>query len=149
MNTKEKNKKLIDRFPFLLPYHRLSGEVSEDYDYSCTELDAMPNGWRIAFGEQICEEIREELEKAGCLETYRITQIKEKFGCLRWYDLGGTERMLREIIPKYERLSTRTCIRCGKPATRITTNWISPFCDNCIPKREESVPIEEYYEEVL
>ena len=112
-SNKESNQKLIERFPFLMPRNRWTGAVPEDYDYSYTELDSMPNGWRKAFGKQMCEDIREELIRAEYLDQYRITQIKEKYGTLCWYDFGCTERMLRDIIPKYEHLSARTCIRCG------------------------------------
>ena len=35
-----------------MPRNRWTGEVPEDYDYSYTELDSMPDGWRKAFGEQ-------------------------------------------------------------------------------------------------
>ena len=153
--TNEQNKQLVERYPFLLPHNRLTDEVTEDYDYSYTELDVMPDGWRIAFGEQMCEEIRAELLRVGQLDDYRIAQIKEKYGSLRWYDFGCTEKMMQEIIPKYEKLSAHTCIRCGKPATCVSLGWISPFCDDCIPKGEngkaagyyESMPIEEYYKE--
>ena len=141
--TKEQNKELVDRYPFLLPHNGWTDEVPEDYDYSYTELDAMPDGWRIAFGEQMCEEIRQELVKSEYLDGYRIAQIKEKYGALRWYDFGGPGKIQREIVPKYENLSTYTCIRCGKPATRISLGWISPFCDDCVPKG--NIPIEEYY----
>ena len=125
-SNKESNQKLIERFPFLIPRNRWTGKIPEDYDYSYTELDSMPDGWRKAFGEQMCEDIREELVRAEYLDQYRITQIKEKYGTLCWYDFGCTERMLRDIIPKYERLSARTCIRCGNPATKASTGWISP-----------------------
>lgn len=144
----QKNKVLIERYPFLLPRNRLTDEVVGDYDYHYTELDAMPEGWRIAFGEQMCEEIREELIKAGCLDEYRISQIKEKYGSLCWYDFGATEKMLREIIPKYSKLSERTCIRCGKPATKISQFWISPWCDECaetIKQHERFESIETYF----
>lgn len=127
----QENKELIERYPFLLPRNRWTGKVSDSYDYSYTELDAMPKGWKIAFGKQICEEIREELIRANYLDKYRISQIKEKYGSLRWYDFGATEKILKEIIPKYERLSERTCIKCGKPATKISLGWVSPWCDNC------------------
>ena len=40
-----------------------------------------------------------------------------------------------EIIEKYENLSYHTCINCGKPATKISTGWICPYCDNCIGDR--------------
>ena len=141
----ESNQKLIERFPFLIPRNRWTGKVPEDYDYSYTELDSMPDGWRKAFGEQMCEDIREELVRAEYLDQYRITQIKEKYGTLRWYDFGCTERMLRDIIPKYEHLSARICIRCGNPATKVSIGWISPYCDTCAGKishAERFIPIE-------
>ena len=76
-SNKESNQKLIERFPFLIPRNRWTGKIPEDYDYSYTELDSMPDGWRKAFGEQMCEDIREELVRAEYLDQYRITQIKE------------------------------------------------------------------------
>ena len=41
----EKNKALVDDFPFLLPRNRWTGKVPDDYDYSYTELDAMHVAW--------------------------------------------------------------------------------------------------------
>lgn len=148
--NKVANQKLIEKFPFLLPRNRGTDRVPENFDYSYTELDSMPDGWRKAFGVQMCEEIREELVRVNYLDKYRITQIKEKFGTLRWYDSGCTERMLHEIIPKYEHLSAKTCIRCGNPATMVSTGWISPYCDACagnIGQHERFIPIEEWLDE--
>lgn len=130
-DIQSKNIDLVKRFPFLLPHNRWTDEVPEDYNYEYTELDAMPDGWRTAFGEQMCEEIREELIRANYLDKYRISQIKEKYGSLRWYDFGATGKILKEIIPKYQCLSEHTCIKCGKPATKISLGWISPWCDDC------------------
>ena len=44
-SNKESNQKLIERFPFLIPRNHWTGKVPEDYDYSYTELDSMPDGW--------------------------------------------------------------------------------------------------------
>ena len=103
---------------------------------SYTELDAMELGWRKTFGIQMCKEIRTALLKKGWkyLFNYRIVQIKEKYGTLRWYDANSTKEIF-EIIDKYENLSYHTCINCGKPATKISTGWICPYCDNCIGDR--------------
>ena len=153
MNTKdriERNKALIERFPFLLPRNRRNDEVPEDYDYSYTELDEMPDGWRIAFGEQMCQEIADSLRNAGLLDEYRILQIKEKFGYLHWYG-SRAPREVFDIISKYGNMSKRICLCCGKPATRITTSWISPYCDDCVPtygadkKPKQTISIEEYF----
>ena len=111
-----------------------------------TELDAMPEGWRKAFGIQMCKEIKQELKRhKGALRKYRITQIKEKFGGLRWYDEHSTKKIFREIIPKYQKLSYQTCIDCGKPATCISAGYVSPYCNNCksTDVRQNYVPITE------
>ena len=103
-----------------------------------TELDAMDKGWRKRFGIDICKDVKKSLLKNGGIKhllQYRIMQIKEKFGRLCWYDENGTTEILSQIIPKYEKLSYHTCISCGKEATKITTGWICPYCDDCIGDR--------------
>lgn len=158
-HSKEYNRRLCEKYPFLIPSNRWSGKrITEgagfwpespdsvpEWDYENTELDDMPEGWRIAFGEQLCAELKAELEKDGFLDKYRIVQIKEKFGELRWYDNYGTVAMTR-IIDKYSVMSARICLCCGKPATRITQGWIAPFCDECCPDKYY-IPIEEFFRE--
>lgn len=138
------NKKLIERFPFLLPRNRWTGKVSDDYDYSYTELDEMPYGWRKAFGEQMCQEIKEELDKFNFTDKYRIMQIKSKYGMIRWYD-GGYPKgsKIQDIISKYEDLSMCYCADCGKPTKYRTSGWIEYFCEDCKNKLVEK----KYYHE--
>lgn len=147
MASIEHNKELIEKYPWLLPRDCWTGEVVENYDYSFTELDDMPNGWRIAFGEQFCADIQHELDKLKpeAAADFRVLQIKEKFGQLRFYTNWVTEG-IDEVICRYENLSERTCIRCGAPATKITTGWISPFCDKCAEVYHGNViDIKEFY----
>ena len=228
---KQFNKELCEKYPWLIPTNRWSGmRITEaqnggfwsgspdsipDYDYEYTELDEMPKGWRLAFGDQMVEEIDQELRKYNYVDKYRITQIKEKYGSLRWYDNGSprgklsdtyeivevkcgehfpwdTEKVLiydhsehylpiigldedlnlseeelayrkeynkdsiqvyraydllekcqiPDIIIKYELLSEKTCIDCGKPAKYMTLGWISPYCEDCIKDTHEK------YEEI-
>lgn len=123
------DKNILDRILFIPTY---------------TELDSMPEGWRKAFGIKMCDEIKQELKKhKGALRNYRITDIKEKFGGLRWYDFGSPEKVWKEIIPKYTELSYKTCIDCGKPAEYISVGWISPYCNNCKQKDRDYIPITE------
>lgn len=137
------NKQLIAKYPWLLPRNRWTGEVVEDYDYSYTELDDMPDGWYAAFGEQMCEEIQQALNmmEPDVAATFRIMQIKEKWGRLTFYTNWVTDA-INNIIHKYEKLSEHTCILCGAPATKISTGWISPWCDECASKiQEKFVPL--------
>lgn len=141
------NKDLCERYPFLIPWNRWSGDPVPDYDYSYTELDNMPEGWRRAFGLRMCEDLRNALIDDNDLYRWRIVQLKEKYGSLRLYDNAHKkDSQVPSIINKYEDLSMRTCIQCGAPATRMTTGWISPYCDKCCPSWD-SVPIDEYFKE--
>lgn len=98
-----------------------------------TELDALDDGWRKAFGLQICQEIKESLLRDGgkkLLRKYRIIQIKEKYGHLEWYSTWYTKEITK-IIQKYEYISFRTCIYCGKPAYGYTGGYVLPYCEDC------------------
>lgn len=99
-----------------------------------TELYALDWGWKKAFGEDLCKELRKALWKEGGLKAilqFRVIQIKEKYGYLHFYYDGGGDKV-GEVISKYEKLSARTCIICGKPAKWRTRDWICPYCDDCI-----------------
>ena len=135
--AQDRNRELCRKYPFLHPYDEYSGEqmIPPDYDYEWTPLDEMPIGWNAAFGEKLCAELAEELDAHNKLEDYRIVEIKEKFGELRWYDNGNTHHGY-EIIDKYRKLSRYTCVLCGKPATRVSTAYIMPFCDEHIGEVE-------------
>ena len=125
------NKELIKRYPFLLPRNRWTGEIPEDYDYSYTELDAMPDGWRNAFGERMCQEIRNALIEEDYLNEYRISQIKEKYGTLRWYDFGAT-RKVYDIISKYGYISGFICI-VGSTISEFFASFCSCSIFACSP----------------
>ena len=135
-------KKLCKRYPFLI----IRTWDDKPLGYEFTYLDDMPSGWRKAFGIDMCEDIRRVLVKANYLYDYRVTQIKEKYGSLRWYDNGAPSSIYHElcgVIVKYEMLSYRTCIRCGRPATKIAKGWISPFCDRCAGRLSDRITFKE------
>ena len=114
---------MVKKYPFL----------KCDDDYQWTFLDDMKPGWRIAFGIQMCDEIRDELVKHGYLYKYKLVQVKEKYAELRWRDYGfPKESHINKIIKKYENLSLKTCCICGKPAKYMSLDWICPYCEKCI-----------------
>lgn len=127
----EKNKLLIEEFPFLIPRNVWTGKIVEDYDYSYTLLDNLEDGWRIRFGLAFCKDLKEVLEKNNCLDDYYIYQIKEKFGQLRWYDNSPQE--WSDHMYAWEYISEHTCKRCGKfpVPMRDDGGWVSPWCDDC------------------
>lgn len=136
-------KRICKRYPFLIIRN---WKTDKPIEYPYTYLDDMPYGWKRAFGKQMCEEIRNVLIKGKYLYAYRVAEVKEKFGGLRWYDDGAPQsisRELQDVIDKYEELSYSTCICCGHPATKISRGWISPFCDRCAGKLSDRVQFKE------
>ena len=98
-----------------------------------TEWDAVEPGWNKAFGKQYLKDLKKQLKKDKCLYTWRITDIKEKWGRFQLYCNWGSKE-LYELIDKYEDLSWNTCIVCGKPSTHISKGWILPYCEECAKK---------------
>ena len=122
---------LCIKYPFLKSYFNRKKLIVR-YTY----LDEMPEGWKKAFGLQLCKELKEALlrESKQKLKNYHVNQVKEKYGSLHWYDSGGNVET-DKIIKKYEEISWHTCCKCGRPASVISTGWICPYCDNCIENR--------------
>lgn len=143
---KERNKALIEKYPFLQPRSVWNDGIPDGYDYSYTLLDGIPEGWRIAFGEMLVDEIAEELKKHDYLYDYRIVEIKEKWGQLRIYDNGVPKGCkVWDIIGKYGVLSENICMKCGKPDVRsITSGWIYPICLDCYLKERKTHTSESY-----
>lgn len=148
-DDQKKNYKLCMKYPILIPHNRWTGKIPDDYMYEYTELDGMPDGWRIAFGEQWASDVQTAINKLpeDKRESVRIMDVKEKYGFLHTY-FSYYPRELNDVIKKYKRLSERTCIRCGAPATKISQGWISPYCDDCAEKIPyDMVDINEWLEE--
>ena len=137
--AQEYNDWLTEEYPFLkfdetetiLYVPSSSGQI-----LTVTWLDQMPRGWRIAFGIDLCKDLKEALIKDNALDKYKIVQIKEKYGGLRWYDNWSTNEICK-VLNKYEELSYTTCIVCGKPAKYLSRGWICPFCEDCIDEKEK------------
>ena len=149
-DEQRRNYELCIKYPILIPTSRWTGETWDDYMYEMTELDHVPQGWRIAFGEQWAAEVQEAINKIPENERnkIRIMDLKEKYGQFRQYFSRYTDE-LDEIISKYERLSERICIHCGAPATKMSQGWISPYCDPCSEKIPfMMVNIDEWFKEV-
>ena len=99
-------------------------------------LFLIPEGWI-----QIAQQMIEECEAIN--PSYQIEDLKEKWGELRvvsyiknyddneWLLPAYNDKEIEEIENKYTTQSARTCCKCGKPATKYSTGWILPWCDDC------------------
>lgn len=98
-------------------------------DFEIEPFLEIPEGWNKLY-HNMCKELREQLIKENKLSDFHFLQIKEKFGELRCYTNYHTKE-IDNIINKYVNISSHTCINCGSPATKYTSDWILPYCDVC------------------
>jgi len=63
----------------------------------------------------------------------QVTQVKEKYGGLRFY-INGASREVHDEISAAERKSQEICEICGNPGELCTTGgWYNTFCETCRP----------------
>lgn len=67
------------------------------------------------------------------------SQVKEKFGGLRFYTNGYTDEV-SGMIRMAEAMSYRTCEECGSPGRSNSYGWISTLCDTHRLARGEDLP---------
>ena len=126
----QRNKELVERYPYLLPRNVFTDKLPDDYNYAYINgIGEIPPGWEMLF-LQLCEDIRQPLIDAGQLEKFRFTQIKEKYNRLECYNYGAPEKV-HDIIDKYSVMAGYICTNCGKPATFETNGYIASYCDDC------------------
>lgn len=67
-------------------------------------------------------------------KNFKASQVKEKFGTLRFYMTGHNDS-IEEIIDQAHERSTVTCEDCGKEGKlRGNRRWIVTLCDECDAK---------------
>jgi len=68
--------------------------------------------------------------KSNIIEQVEAVQVKEKYGGLRFYVMGGNEAV-DALISFAEDMSYRTCESCGSPASPSEGGWITTKCNKC------------------
>lgn len=71
---------------------------------------------------------------------YKVVQIKEKFGGLRYYvalPQGSDWEAAQRAISEAEGLSLSTCEDCGAPGEQKGPGWIRTVCDPCYTDWQE------------
>ena len=69
------------------------------------------------------------------IEQVEATQIKEKFGSLRFYT-NSSDAAISALIDFAESMSQRTCDMCGNPGKSTGEDWIVTLCDACFNKHK-------------
>lgn len=87
-------------------------------------------GWHDLL-DRLCTKIEKELDKdPKDKKDFMITQIKEKFGGLRFY-VGGATEIIYNYIDEAERESYTICESCGQPGKVYNEDWVRTNCKEC------------------
>jgi len=130
--TKELEEKLFKRFNFYQP----SSLMYFDHD----------DGWFNIIWE-LSEKIENILNKYYSINKqaldllvdysiFNVTQVKEKFGTLRFYynirsDISEIDNEIMKVINEAEIKSSITCEICSQPGTQTKNRWVKTLCKNC------------------
>lgn len=93
--------------------------------------------WISQVGKGWAPLLRDLHEKLSKLDPgYRVSQVKEKFGSLRVYAVGGSNMvnsdLFQQMINEAERQSETVCENCGAPGEILPTpGWYLCLCDDC------------------
>ena len=85
------------------------------------------DGW-FAIIKDLSDKLNYIINRDGL--TIRATQVKQKFGTLRFYMDSETDEMSR-LIAKAEELSATTCETCGLHGKMREGWWKHVLCDEC------------------
>lgn len=69
----------------------------------------------------------EEQQEAKAMGYYMASQVKEKFGTLRFYLTSGTKTMY-DAAEEAERKSESICEQCGQPGELRGKHWLYTAC---------------------
>lgn len=133
--TVDMRKKLVAKYPFLMPRHPFTNVPIPNYDYSFIEGEYnLPEGWFQLF-LQCCEDIYKVLKKIDYVDKFYFVQLKEKYGRMTFHCHGATKE-IEDIIHKYGFLSEQVCSICGKPANVMTYRYVCPYCSKCVQETD-------------
>lgn len=131
--TPEQDKKLCETFPRLYAdRHKSMQESCFHFGFECG------TGWFQLIWD-LSVRLEQMIEGLGPFSpdevAPRASQVKEKFGTLRFYMTHSTDEM-EAAIDEAERLSEVTCEDCGQSGhLRTLGGWLSTLCDPCVLSR--------------
>lgn len=88
------------------------------------------DGWKHII-ESVAKVIEEEIEKCqdeSIASMLSASQVKEKFGTLRFYVWGATDKVLGAILVA-EIMSENICEVCGNQGDIRDLPWITTLCE--------------------
>ena len=131
--TTEQRKQLIQIYTYLEVRNVWTDEPCDNYSIH-GEFE-LPRGWLRLF-LLYCKHLREDLKKHNQLDKFKFSQIKEKYGTMRLYNLGLPDSA-HQLTSIYESFSEYICEQCGDFASYQTDEYyVKSFCKNHIGTRK-------------
>lgn len=124
---KELQDKLYEKYPNLFIQHKLPmTHTAMCWGCQCGD------GWNDII-DDLCTRLQEHIDKTGCPQV-EFSTVKEKFGGLRLYHIGGDDETYK-MISDTEHLSFCICEHCGSAEdVSQTKGWIVTLCPECMAK---------------
>jgi hypothetical protein len=122
--TPELQNKLFEKYPLIFRQKDLPMQQT----CMCWGI-CCGDGWYNII-DTLCHNIQSHVVSRGEDASVEATQVKEKYGGLRFYYAGGND-FISGLVWMAESLSCCTCEECGSPGTQNDKGWISTLCDPC------------------
>lgn len=128
----ELDKLLCEKYPkiFNLRYGDLSS-TAITFGLECND------GW-FDLIDTLCDQIQKHIDHNANRDVpqFVVSQVKEKFGTLRFYGDGG-DQMTDGMIWLAESLSGKLCETCGSPGKLRGKGWYYTACDKHTKKEHQ------------
>jgi hypothetical protein len=114
-------------------YHKIFAQFtwSPSQTAMCWGLEC-GDGW-LPLIDALCNDIQKYIDITD-VPQIEVTQVKQKFGGLRFY-YRPYEKEIDKMIWAACEHSTNTCEECGSTDNvTMTKGWISPKCEDCMRK---------------
>jgi len=119
----ELQKKLLEKYPKIFVQKSLPPSQS----LMCFGIEC-GDGW-FNLIDRLCAYLQWGIDKEDELQIEAV-QVKEKFGGLRFY-IGGASDKQHEVISFAEYLSNSICEWCGRPGKQEGGGWVITLCKDC------------------
>lgn len=116
----ELENKLCEEFPTFFLRGKPLTESLMAFGFECGD------GWYDLL-HSLCVDIKKILTQHPELVGFKVIQVKEKFGGLRFYISGGSDEIWKRI-DQAEKQSLCTCEKCGKPGKLRGRVWLYTAC---------------------
>lgn len=88
--------------------------------------DLEESGWNYRITQEGIDKLKNQVDEEA-QKIPEVVQVKEKFGTLRFYCNGTTDKQ-QNYIDFAESMSAVTCEVCGKPGKTVGRRWLKTLC---------------------